>query len=388
MNAAIPPPFLPHEAHLFAQTLQSAGLARLAHAENRETLQTELLNAVTKERDPQRLFWLKRALSTVTRGEAQTIAQGLQRLGRPARVAVPAQTQKTGGAMGATLAADPLQQVTAPPHRAPLAAAAERLRSLPIATAQALTMAPMHDQNDTTTPQIASGAMTRIYEALLERPGHDPKTYGGEEAIRQVCLDAREHFRQGPNAADFMVKSALYATHAYHFVDKTWRQPPEVLRAYVTVRPELAGKVPALFAATVAELRAAGVTFNGKAANPDGALRRLDNMVFYIEPKDAAKAAPILERFANASGAPSGMATAIPGRAPGLCWARDVSANDAAIFRQAVGGKSAPSYSQWVALRLAPGYLERIAGAHRNGGRTGEAAALAKELVRLKKLGI
>ena len=269
--------------------------------------------------------------------------------------------------------------------------------------------------NDTDKPTLAGRITTSVYGELVERPGYNQKDVNASEIIAagkagnvefaQNVSSLNEQRKLAGESVFGMELSRTAGTdgfhfngdaatgsreHNYYFNKSTthWKNPDEPqVRAYVTVPTGEARNLQSHFVDLTTQLYDNGIDFTAKAASPSGALKRTDNMVFYISESDRPKAEAIIRDFLTQSKLGQGhVAAAEPSDQDGLSWAPEATAEETKAYQEISGSTLPTSFNMLVATRAMPEYLSRLATAHEKRGNLQAAQTYRAEASRVSAI--
>ncbi|MBI2446093.1 hypothetical protein HYV43_06920 [Candidatus Micrarchaeota archaeon] len=183
-------------------------------------------------------------------------------------------------------------------------------------------------------------------------------------------------------------RDASFRYHYYHKGAMLRRLEHGDVRAYVVLKPEIAGQVAKHFAEMAGAMVKQGLLFEGKAGTPNLVRIRKDHMVFYIDRHDQEEAKKILERYLTRHkiGSDEKM-VAQKGGAAGLWWAPSPDAEEERIAQTIGGGIGGEvSHHRMAALALTAEFMKRLARAHRQTGNKAEADAFEAEARRVEAI--
>lgn len=141
----------------------------------------------------------------------------------------------------------------------------------------------------------------------------------------------------------------------------------EVQRAYLTIQPESVRDIPKHFVELTQFFNEAGIDYYAKAASPWQASTRNDNMVFYISPNDKDRAHELFRDYIAGQKIFSGevLSAEKDENTDGLSWGVEPNQEDVENWQAATRDpSSAISYSQSLALEIAPTVFNAIAKKH------------------------
>lgn len=238
-------------------------------------------------------------------------------------------------------------------------------------------------------------AMTKIiYPQLVERPEEiskeeDTRLMDGKRGFAQEFVDlaradgspVRWTRQQGESSFHFNNEEGNRTiedgfAYFYNKSQSEWRPyQGEIERAYLTIKPELAEGMPKYFVEIVSLLKREGIDFFAKSASPWQAAKRTDTMVFYISPNDKDRAGEIMRSYLESQQAFSGhVLSGKEDEADGLSWGVEPDAEITQKWQQATGSSERISYSQAMALQMAPSVFNAVAQRHFEAGNQEEFA--------------
>ncbi|MEK6853010.1 MAG: hypothetical protein AABX59_03970, partial [Nanoarchaeota archaeon] len=274
---------------------------------------------------------------------------------------------------------------------------------------------PIRNKEDwfgTGEPTIAGKVYFDIYhDHLIERGGKIPESmelvdlsYKSRENVRTI-LGQINAARVARGLKEIPITGAVnYDLDGFHFNNKGpveefnlhfnssvySRRGPEApeIRAYITLPLSQIGEIESHFIELATQLYDAKINFTAKADSPAGAAQRTENMVFYFNPSDQAKASKIITRFMSGRGIGEGhVLAAIPDLIEGLSWALSPNQSQVGLYEQIIGArKSGASFNSFAAAMMTPIYMERLAAVHEAKGNIEAAQTFRKEAERVRGL--
>ncbi|MFH0749929.1 MAG: hypothetical protein V1917_03410 [Candidatus Gottesmanbacteria bacterium] len=263
-------------------------------------------------------------------------------------------------------------------------------------------------------PTLAGRVISRVYEQLIQRDNFKTPNSReeaikinelGKQVIQKTADYAKSKLLQRWNSGDQRIvfgNNRQPGTDAFHFdgdanpakdhvfyfnkASRTWKNANESqVRAYITLSPQQIDALPQHFVDLSLEMYDAGIDFNGKSCSLYGAMRRTDNMVFYISASDQVKASELIKNYMNKNGIGRGyVSAAIPSPQEGLSWAMDPSESQKNTWQKVSGSSEKVSYNAYIATMCMPTYLDRLADAQSKVGDSVSADIYRQEAQRVR----
>ena len=269
----------------------------------------------------------------------------------------------------------------------------------------------MFDEED--KPTLAGKVIARVYRQLISRPDYT-SPYQAQEVIelgkksRQAYTDCvkkalTERWSRGDKRITFGIDRKP-RTDAFHFDGDTtpskdhlfyfnkstshWKNPLHIIdRAYITLSPQDIESIHQHFVDLCLQMYDAGIDFAAKCVSPNGLIKRLDNMVFYISAGDQPKASELIKIFLQERKLGEGhIDAATPSPQDGLSWAYEPNDKQRKIWREVSGSSRKASFNSLVATMAMPTYLERLAQAHERKGNREATETYRDEANRVKTI--
>lgn len=257
-------------------------------------------------------------------------------------------------------------------------------------------------------PTLTGRVVADVFDQLIKR--EDAKDYDGVDEIMKLIEKSKEMMQDFINGVERKINKSNQlsfgvkrksGTDGFHFGGEAiasrdflfyfnkskakYKRNEDEIRAYITLSPEERTHIHDHFTELVMRLYDAGIDFSAKAASLFGVTMRTDNMVFYISVSDQQQAHQIIKDYLNEKNIGRGhVLAAFRSLEDGLSWAMQPSQEQHKIWREATGSSREASYNSYVAVRVMPAYLRKIADAHDAKGNHDEANLFRDEAGRLE----
>lgn len=267
--------------------------------------------------------------------------------------------------------------------------------------------------DDDDKPTLAGRVIVSVYTELLKRHGMVHRTpeqldrdyelarqsnsayFAYIEGLnRQRAQEGRPELEAGSTRRDgtdaFHTDGSAGAARDFMFyfnkAHAHWKNPrDQEVRAYITLSPSEKQNIYKHFTDLAILLYDQGIDFSAKAASPYMMEERTDDMVFYISNQDQARASVLIKQFLEQRQIASGhVMAAVPSPQDGLSWALEPGKIQTQTWQEVSGSSQRASYNVYVATRIMPVYLERLAVAQERLGNRAEAAEFRQEALRVR----